>query len=126
MLTSNLMPKSKEKLEPNLNQKTNFLVPEKEKYTCEHCGRVVEGGRYNNHCPHCLWSKHLDEELPGDRASKCRALMEPIGVTQKKGEWRIIHKCTRCYKYTVVDSAPKDDFDLIIQLIKKSLPDDYK
>ena len=54
------------------------------------------GTQHRNHCPWCLWSLHVDEE-PGDRASGCRALMEPVGVWVKRsGEWSIIHRCTAC------------------------------
>ncbi|MEK7129489.1 MAG: RNHCP domain-containing protein, partial [Patescibacteria group bacterium] len=53
------------------NQKKKFLVPKEEPYECEHCGTSVMGGRYNNHCPSCLWSKHVDDKIPGDRASDC-------------------------------------------------------
>jgi len=103
----------------------NFLVPEREKYICGHCKESVIGGRYNNHCPHCLWSKHLDDRRPGDRASECRELMKPVGVMQEKGKWRVVHQCSGCGKYTVVDSSPEDDFDLIIDLSQKPLPDEY-
>lgn len=105
-----------------LNERTHFLVPENENYTCGHCGETVTGGRYNNHCPRCLWSKHLDERIPGDRVSKCRALMEPVGVTQRNGTWRIVHQCTGCKKNTVVDSSPKDDFNFIVKLSQHPLP----
>ena len=98
----------------------NFIVPKVEKYSCGHCGKIVTGGRYNNHCPHCLWSKHLDDQIPGDRASNCRSLMEPTGVIQKNGKWRIVHRCAGCQKHTVVDSAAEDDKDLIIELSRTS------
>jgi hypothetical protein len=100
----------------------NFIVPDKEKYICRQCGETVNGGRYNNHCPHCLWSKHLDDKIPGDRASKCKSLMEPIGVIQKDGKWRIIHQCLSCKENTVVDSSPEDDSNLIIKLSQRPLP----
>ena len=105
-----------------MNKRTHFLVPEVEKYTCGHCGEIVAGGRYNNHCPHCLWSKHLDDKIPGDRASECQALMKPIGVTQKNGIWRIVHQCIGCKKNTVVDSSLADNFNLIVKLSQHPLP----
>lgn len=81
---------------------------------------MVAGGRYNNHCPSCLWSKHVDKEIPGDRASDCGGMMTPIGVLQKHGKWRIIQECTKCAKTFVVDSTEGDNFELIIQLSKQS------
>ena len=44
-------------------------------FACVHCSAPVPAntdGHYRNHCPHCLWSLHVDE-LPGDRASDCQA-----------------------------------------------------
>ena len=67
-------------------------------FICEHCGKEVEPLGYSsrNHCPFCLWSKHLDIN-PGDRANDCGGLMEPIRVEPdpKKG-YVIIHRCQRC------------------------------
>ena len=103
----------------------SFIVPDEEKYICGHCGKIVTGGRYNNHCPNCLWSKHLDDKIPGDRASKCKSLMEPTGVIQKGGKWRIVHQCPKCKKKTTVDSSPKDNIDLIIELSQHPLSDNY-
>ncbi|WP_265181671.1 RNHCP domain-containing protein [Geomicrobium sp. JCM 19055] len=39
----------------------------------------LENGSYRNHCPSCLYSKHVDV-IPGDRASTCHSLMEPIDL----------------------------------------------
>jgi len=71
------------------------FIKKKEDFTCAVCGEKVVGEGFTNHCPKCLWSKHVDLD-PGDRKSKCKGLMEPIGVEQKKGEWRILHKCKEC------------------------------
>lgn len=62
-----------------------------EVFTCKNCGRVVvpegAGSTHRNHCPNCLCSLHVDEE-PGDRASACGGLMEPVAVwVRKGGEW---------------------------------------
>ncbi|MBU0978453.1 MAG: RNHCP domain-containing protein [Patescibacteria group bacterium] len=94
----------------------NFLVPGLAEYGCDHCGARNMGGRYHNHCLNCLWSKHVDDQVPGDRASNCQGLMEPVAVAQNKGKWRIRHQCVRCGKVTWVDSAEKDNFDVIVQL----------
>ena len=67
----------------------------KENFTCEHCGFNVVGSGYTNHCPRCLWSKHVDVN-PGDRASQCNGMMEPISLEQKAGEYRILHRCIQC------------------------------
>ena len=66
-----------------------------EDFTCEHCGAHVKGNGYTNHCPECLWSKHVDVN-PGDRAAACLGMMEPIALEGTSPEYRIIHRCTRC------------------------------
>ena len=69
-------------------------------FHCTRCGELVvpvtAGTEQRNHCPKCLWSVHADHQ-DGDRRSACRAPMEPIAVcARQKGEWAIIHRCTKC------------------------------
>ncbi|WP_241426590.1 RNHCP domain-containing protein [Dysosmobacter acutus] len=69
-------------------------------FICRVCGGTAApkgaGTAHRNHCPHCLASIHLDE-TPGDRASRCGGVMDPIGVwVRKDGEWAVIHRCRRC------------------------------
>ncbi|KKR23265.1 MAG: hypothetical protein UU40_C0001G0010 [Candidatus Uhrbacteria bacterium GW2011_GWD2_41_121] len=77
-------------------------------------------GGYRNHCPTCLYSKHVDI-IPGDRANPCQGLMQPIAVEYlpQKG-WMIVCRCTKCghqgrNKATLSDSQP-DNLDRIIEL----------
>jgi len=72
-----------------------------EAFKCGHCrafiGPTVSGGKHRNHCPLCLWSKHVDGRRPGDRASECRAMMQPIGMAYRpNGEQMIVHRCLGC------------------------------
>ncbi len=67
----------------------------KEDFTCEQCGREVQGDGYTNHCPNCLWSKHVDVE-PGDRASGCGGTMKPIAVEGTSPEYDLLHECVLC------------------------------
>jgi DNA-directed RNA polymerase subunit RPC12/RpoP len=69
-------------------------------FRCVHCRLDVStsapGTAHRNHCPYCLWSRHVDDD-PGDRASDCQASMEPIAITVRKdGEWVLIHRCNGC------------------------------
>jgi len=69
-------------------------------FICEHCGRVVPGNppgtEHRNHCPHCLWSLHVDMHV-GDRRSGCRSGMEPIAIAVRyDGEWAVVHRCKKC------------------------------
>ncbi len=72
-----------------------------ESFKCGHCkafiGPTVSGGRHRNHCPLCLYSRHVDDRQPGDRASSCRSLMAPIGTFNRpKGEQVVLHLCLGC------------------------------
>ena len=74
--------------------------PCNDSFTCKMCGRPVvpegAGSEHRNHCPNCLASLHADNE-PGDRASGCGGIMEPVAVwVRKGGEWAVIHRCRRC------------------------------
>ncbi|HLI52385.1 MAG TPA: RNHCP domain-containing protein [Thermomicrobiaceae bacterium] len=75
--------------------------PETESFRCVHCktivGPTISGGRHRNHCPLCLYSRHVDGPKPGDRASECRAAMEPIGTFYRSsGEQVLVHHCRGC------------------------------
>lgn len=67
----------------------------KEDFICEHCGAATHGNGFTDHCRVCLWSKHVDID-PGDRASSCGGLMEPIDTETKKGEFRVLVQCNKC------------------------------
>lgn len=82
-------------------------------FTCKVCGRMVTPGgagtEHRNHCPNCLSSVHVDEK-PGDRASDCHGVMEPIAVwVRKSGEWAIIHRCKVCGKFSSNRIAADDN-----------------
>lgn len=88
-----------------------------ENFVCEHCGGEVVGNGYTNHCPYCLWSKHVDIH-PGDRAEKCGGMMKPIGVLKTKGDFSIIQQCQKCGFEKKNKLAPEDDFDEVVRLSK--------
>src|SRR3989344_2603782 len=66
-----------------------------ENFVCEHCWTSVVGDGYTNHCPKCLWSKHVDIN-PGDRADSCEGLMEPVALEGDSAEYRVVHRCIKC------------------------------
>ncbi|MEG0407940.1 MAG: RNHCP domain-containing protein, partial [Bacilli bacterium] len=68
-----------------------------------------------DHCPFCLFSKHLDI-LPGDRLNKCQGLLEPIGIEKFKNTFKIIYKCQKCGETHKNIVANDDNENLIIQL----------
>lgn len=105
---------------------TKRFIKNDSSFICGHCGREVEplGYTSRNHCPFCLWSVHLDVN-PGDRASDCGGLMEPVSALpdSKKG-FIIIHRCTKCgavrrNKAAHEAKCQPDDMKLIIELTAK-------
>ena len=92
-----------------------------EDFTCEHCQARVKGNGYTNHCPRCLWSKHVDVH-PGDRASECGGMMKPVGIELKGQDYIILHRCEKCGHEKRNISAPEDDFEDILKLAPKELP----
>ncbi len=87
----------------------------KEDFVCEHCGEKVTGNGYTNHCPKCLWSKHVDVD-PGDRAEPCHGLMQPLSVTVEGGKYTIIQSCKKCRKTRSITARPEDDFEALVEL----------
>ena len=86
-----------------------------EDFTCAHCGTHVTGNGYTNHCPKCLYSRHVDD-MPGDRASKCGGMMRPIAVEKSGDDFIITHKCEKCDKVIRQHATACDDMDTIIAI----------
>jgi hypothetical protein len=87
-----------------------------EDFTCEQCGRVVTGNGYTNHCPHCLYSKHVDV-APGDRAADCGGLMRPVGSELKNGAYFVLQECQRC-GFRRKNRIGADEMDALIRLTR--------
>ena len=86
-----------------------------EDFNCAHCGAVVRGNGYTNHCPECLWSRHVDNN-PGDRASNCGGMMRPINVEKSGNGFIITHKCEKCGKTIRQHTNDNDNIDAITAL----------
>ncbi len=105
-------------------------------FRCVHCQAYVttdslfSGVQNRNHCPYCLWSRHLDLDKAGDRLAACKAAMQPIGLTLKQahkkyacvqpGELMLIHLCTDCGKLSINRIAADDDADLVLAIYDQS------
>ena len=106
-------------------------------FKCAQCGgyvsadRMLSGVNNRNHCPFCLWSRHVDLNTPGDRKAQCKSRMQPLGLTvkhtlkrygiEKGGELMLIHRCTGCCKYSINRIAADDDSQVVYQLFHRSL-----
>jgi len=92
-------------------------------FVCENCGREVlpvNDGSYRNHCPFCLYSKHIDI-IPGDRAGRCGGLMRPVGLIYKSGKgFQLVHRCLKCGEEKVNRvaefSIQPDDIEELLKL----------
>lgn len=71
------------------------------------------GNGYTNHCPKCLWSKHVDEN-PGDRNGMCGGMMEPVNLQVEKREFVISHRCVRCRVVKHNKTAENDNLDAVL------------
>jgi RNHCP domain len=95
-------------------------------FRCRHCGLDVSthapGTAHRNHCPNCLWSRHLDDDSPGDRAAECGSSMEPIAICVRgDGEWVIVHRCTGCDDLNLNRTAGDDNPLILFRLAVKPL-----
>lgn len=96
---------------------TKRFTRHRENFVCEHCQKEVIGDGYTNHCPRCLYSKHVDIN-PGDRENGCQSLMQPVSVEIKSGRYIIIHRCLKCGAEKPNRSAEADSLEAIIAVMK--------
>ena len=107
-----------------------------EDFRCAHCGHIVSSAHWlsgvnnRNHCPYCLWSRHLDLYAAGDRLSACKAPMQPVGLTSKRsrnkysrgrGELMLVHLCTDCGDISINRIAADDDAGTLLEVFNASL-----
>ncbi|MBW4718081.1 RNHCP domain-containing protein [Saccharothrix obliqua] len=88
-----------------------------ETFTCVRCGRTVGAftpdGLRRNHCPSCLHSRHVHDHVEGG-PSECLSRMSPISIAvPRDGDWKVIHRCTRCDELTA-NRVQVDDNQLIL------------
>jgi hypothetical protein len=94
-------------------------------FRCRNCGLDVPmqapGTAHRNHCPSCLWSRHVDD-VPGDRGAGCDAAMEPVAISSRRdGEWAIVHRCRGCRTVHVNRIAGDDNPLVLMQLAVRPL-----
>ncbi len=106
-------------------------------FCCLHCRGFVSadpmlsGVKNRNHCPYCLWSRHLDMYQAGDRLAVCRAPMRPLGLSLKPGrnryaphqagELMLVHVCQACGKVSLNRVAADDDAGQLMAVYRDSL-----
>lgn len=88
-----------------------------EDFVCGHCRAKVAGDGYTNHCPVCLWSRHVDVN-PGDRAATCGGKMQPVAVEPVRGGWTLVHRCESCGAERRCKTATADDREAILNVAR--------
>lgn len=90
-----------------------------ESFICENCGFEVSPLSYTSrdHCPNCLYSKHVDIN-PGDRSNSCKGLLIPQKIEKFKDTFKIIYTCEKCKQQHKNIIANDDNMDIIIELSK--------
>jgi hypothetical protein len=90
-------------------------------FVCEKCGKSNEKAKKTcrNHCKYCLFSKHVDEFVPGDRESKCNGLMVPLEIIDSPKGRQIKHQCLNCSNEQLNIVAEDDDIDAVIDIMQK-------
>jgi hypothetical protein len=105
-------------------------------FKCLHCHYHVSteplyaGVQNRNHCPYCLWSRHVDWKEAGDRLAVCKAEMQPVGLVVKLvrkkyaptsgGELMLVHLCRDCGKVSINRLAADDDPEKVLEIFEKS------
>lgn len=92
-----------------------------ENFTCEKCGFEVIGTGFTNHCPNCLWSKHVDIN-PGDREASCGGLMKPHGVEGTQVKYILIFRCEKCGFENRNKVFPEDNFSEVLKIARAKKP----
>jgi predicted RNA-binding Zn-ribbon protein involved in translation (DUF1610 family) len=90
------------------------VIRKKENLKCYFCGAEVVGNGYTDHCPVCLWGKHMDAIVPGDRASDCKGRMRPKRVLYEKGKLIIEYSCEKCGHQFRVEAAAGDNKEILL------------
>ncbi len=99
------------------------FVRKKEDFTCEHCSKAVIGNGYTNHCPECLYSKHVDVD-PGDRLAECGGMMKATHIVYERGEWVLTHRCETCGHTKRNKTTTGDNMDVAAAIALSKKPTD--
>ena len=113
-----------------------FRIDINRDFKCQHCSayvstsRLLAGVANRNHCPYCLWSRHLDLFEAGDRLAACKAPMRPVGLTMKNSrnkyarigssELMLVHLCTDCECISINRIAADDVPQAIMEVFEAS------
>lgn len=95
------------------------LQNEQQPFVCANCGKTVMPLKMGvrNHCPHCLYSLHLDI-FPNDNANSCHGLMQAVATLQNEdNEMLLLHKCLNCGKTSRSLVMLDDNYEEILKIL---------
>jgi hypothetical protein len=110
-------------------ERRNFLPAGNDAFTCLACGCEVlplAAGGFRNHCPRCLWSRHVDR-VPGDRSEACGGMLRPVELQGSPGSgWYIVHLCVSCgarRRSRTAENDPRqpDRWERIVELSSRAM-----
>jgi rubrerythrin len=90
------------------------FIKKPEDFVCDNCGLSVVGNGYTNHCPSCLFSKHVDMN-PGDRQEICKGIMKPVSYEKKGETLTIVHRCKECGHVKKNKACEHDDIEALLK-----------
>lgn len=105
-----------------MNHSSRQPITINESFRCEHCKKQnpKASKTCRNHCKYCLYSKHVDASLPGDRQSICHGLMEPEKILyQAKKGYQIVHYCLTCGQEKTNKAAEDDSQEALTAVMQK-------
>lgn len=105
------------------------MIARRESFVCDYCGtpnpaRDAVTGKLieRNHCYNCLYSKHVDEAVPGDRAAACGGRMPPLHISiTAPTRYTLTHRCQTCGTTRINKATDDDNRDRIAQIIKEPI-----
>jgi len=112
-------------------KKVRHLKKAKDKqndFRCSNCKLMVPakapGTQHRNHCPNCLWSRHVDSSV-GVRLGvlACGDRMRPIQTRLTSKDVQILHRCEGCDHPKWNRIAADDNISVLLGLETGASPD---
>lgn len=97
-------------------------------FRCSNCRLMVPakapGTQHRNHCPTCLWSRHVDSSV-GVRLAvlTCGRRMRPLRTRLTAQDVQILHQCEGCGHEKWNRIAADDNIVSLLQLETESSPE---
>ena len=90
----------------------------REDFLCDFCNARITGNGYTDHCPNCLWGRHVDVN-PGDRAASCMGPLEPVRTEHDRNGFVITYRCKRCRSEKKMRAAQDDNEVKLAMLLNR-------